>query len=223
MEENKHGFRVKQEFKMGGFLWTIIQTTERTVKCITSDIIGERAFDRRNDNDFAVSDLCEFLNDRFLEQVIGEGVPEDIFIPFTTDLTADDGQTKYGKGTFPISLITCDEYRKLRDRIPPANNSNYWWTVTADSPINPYVRCVGINGALRKNTLCENAASCERGGIRPVCVLSSSILKQYRDKAEEEAHRQERTSTIETIKRIVSAWSIQPKEIFGEDTNNDTI
>ena len=53
MTENKHGFAPKQEIKIGGIAFTIIQTAESWVKCIASECIGERAFDAQNRNDFA--------------------------------------------------------------------------------------------------------------------------------------------------------------------------
>ena len=46
MKKNKHGFEPKQEFTMGGIAWTVIQTGANWVKCITSDCIEKRAFDK---------------------------------------------------------------------------------------------------------------------------------------------------------------------------------
>ena len=70
MIENKHGFKPKQKFTMGGIDWTIIQTGKDWVKCITYDCIEERAFDTRNKNNFAVSSLCDYLNNKFLSHLI---------------------------------------------------------------------------------------------------------------------------------------------------------
>ena len=91
MTENKHGFAPKQEIKIGGIAFTIIQTAESWVKCIASECIGERAFDAQNRNDFAASDIREFLNGEFLKRLIAEGAPEEMFEHFNVDLTADDG------------------------------------------------------------------------------------------------------------------------------------
>ena len=62
MVENKHGFKPKQEFTMGGIAWTVIQTGTDWVKCITSECVEERAFDTRNKNDFSASSLRDYLN-----------------------------------------------------------------------------------------------------------------------------------------------------------------
>ena len=38
MTENKHRFAPKQEIKIGGIAFTIIQTAESWVKCIASEL-----------------------------------------------------------------------------------------------------------------------------------------------------------------------------------------
>lgn len=91
MTENKHGFMPKQEITIGGIAFTIIQTAESWVKCIASECIGNGAFDTKNRNDFAASDIREFLNGEFLQKLIGAGAPEAMFEYFNVDLTADDG------------------------------------------------------------------------------------------------------------------------------------
>ena len=94
MTENKHGFMPKQEITIGGIAFTIIQTAESWVKCIASECIGNGAFDTKNRNDFAASDIREFLNGEFLQKLIGAGAPEAMFEYFNVDLTADDGLKK---------------------------------------------------------------------------------------------------------------------------------
>ena len=96
MTENKHGFMPKQEITIGGIAFTIIQTAESWVKCIASECIGNGVFDTKNRNDFAASDIREFLNGEFLQKLIGAGAPEAMFEYFNVDLTADDGLKDYG-------------------------------------------------------------------------------------------------------------------------------
>lgn len=172
MKKNKYGFEPKQEFTMGGIAWTVIQTGANWVKCITSECVEERAFDAKNRNDFAASDICAYLNGEFLRRLIKAGAPEEIFEYFHIDLTADDGLKNYGFDRVRVGLITCEEYRLLRGNIPTL--SNRWWTATADSTINPFVRGVDSYGVLR----CYYAYS-GFGGVRPLCVLKSEILKSY--------------------------------------------
>lgn len=77
MKKNKHGFMPKQEIMIGNIPFTIIQTDENWVKCITSRCIKDGAFDSKNRNNFAESGIRKFLNGEFLQELIKEGVPED--------------------------------------------------------------------------------------------------------------------------------------------------
>lgn len=147
MTENKHGFMPKQEITIGGIAFTIIQTAESWVKCIASECIGNGAFDTKNRNDFAASDIREFLNGEFLQKLIGAGAPEAMFEYFNVDLTADDGLKDYGGDCVRVGLITCDEYRLLRGNIPELPDT-WWWTATPDSPKNSLVRYVYSDGTL---------------------------------------------------------------------------
>lgn len=173
MYENKHGFKPKQEFTMGGIAWTIIQTGTDWVKCIASDCVEKRAFDEENKNDFAASSIRAYLNGEFLRRLIQAGDPEEMFEYFDIDLTADDGLKNYGGDRVRIGLITCEEYRLLRGNIP-ALPDRWWWTATPDSPINSYV-CLVYSGG----SLIGNYAYYGGYGVRPICVLKSELLVSY--------------------------------------------
>ena len=174
MTENKHGITPKTEFTMGGIAWTVIQTGESWVKCIASECVEERAFDESNKNDFAASSLRAYLNGEFLQRLIDAGAPEAMFKEFVSDLTADDGLKKYGTDLARIGLITCDEYRALRENIPPLPN-DWWWTATPDSPINNFVRYVYADG-----TLSYYYAYYGDYGVRPHCQHVRRVERQQR-------------------------------------------
>ena len=213
MTENKHGFTPKTEFTMGGIAWTIIQTGESWVKCIASKCVEERVFDEENKNDFAASSLRAYLNGEFLQRLIDAGAPEAMFEEFAVDLTADDGLKQYGTDSARIGLITCDEYRALRENIPPLPNE-WWWTATPDSPINNFVRFVYSGGALN-----NDYAYGGNNGVRPLCVLQSEILKSYLD-----GGAKQRAEAVDMMKHIAAAWNVKPEEIFGKDgAENDNV
>lgn len=208
MIENKHGFTPKQEFTMGGIAWTVIQTGESWVKCIASECVEERAFDEGNKNDFAASSLRAYLNGEFLRRLIKAGAPEGMFEEFTIDLTADDGLKNYGSDRVRIGLITCEEYRLLRDNIPPLPN-DWWWTATPDSPINPFVRRVDSDGSLY-----NSYAYYGFRGVRPLCNLKSEILVSYLNGEQTEQQKQ-RAEAVDMMKHIAAAWDIDAEEVFG--------
>ena len=207
MKENKHGFEPKQEFIMGGIAWTVIQTGADWVKCIASDCVEEGAFDEENENDFVVSSLRTYLNDEFLRRLIKSGAPEEMFEYFHIDLTAEDGLKNYGFDRVRIGLITCEEYRLLRGNIPTLSN-RWWWTATADSPINPFVRSVDSYGVLRCNWAYSGS-----GGVRPLCVLKSEILKSYLN-GEYAEKQKKRAEVVDMMKHISAAWDINAEEVF---------
>lgn len=202
MTENKYGFIPKQEITVGGVNFTIIQTAENWVKCITSEFIDNGAFDTKNRNDFATSDIREFLNGEFLQKLIEAGAPEEMFEYFNIDLTADDGLKDYGGDRVRVGLITHDEYRLLRGNIPELPDT--WWTATPDSPKNNFVCYVDSDG-----TLSSYNASYGNVGIRPLCVLKSEILKSYLD-----GDMKKRAEAVDIMKHIAAAWNIKPEEIF---------
>ncbi|WP_195376951.1 DUF6273 domain-containing protein [Anaerotruncus rubiinfantis] len=209
MTANKNGIEVKTEFTMGGIPWTVIQTTEGWVKCIASEIVENRAFDENNNNDFASCDLRAYLNGEFLKKLIGAGAPEELFEYFNIDLTADDGLKKYGGDRVRIGLITCDEYRLFRDHIPHVEG--WWWTATADSLVNPYVRNVKTDG-----TLSNDGASYGWDGVRPLCVLKSEILVSYLD-----GDVKKRREAVDMMKHIAAAWDVKPEGVFGGVANDN--
>lgn len=204
MTTNKNGIEVKAQFTIGGIVWTVIQTAESWVKCIASEIIEERAFDKQNRNDFASSDLRAYLNGEFLQKMIGAGAPEEMFEHFNIDLTADDGLKTYGGDRVRIGLITCDEYRLLRENIPHVDG--WWWTATADSPINPYVRNVYADGTLGDDYACDGGI-----GVRPLCVLKSEILVSHLN-----GDAKKRNEAVDMMKHIAAAWNVKPEEVFGK-------
>lgn len=202
MTENKHGFMPTEKIEIGGINFTIIQTAESWVKCIASECIGNGAFDTKNRNDFAASDIREFLNGEFLQKLIGAGAPEAMFEHFNVDLTADDGLKDYGGDRVRVGLITCDEYRLLRGNIPELPDT--WWTATSDSTKNSFVRNVYSDGTLNSN----NASFGDRS-VRPLCVLKSEILKSYLD-----GDARKRAEAVDMMKHIAAAWNIKPEEVF---------
>lgn len=175
MIDNKNGFELGTSFNMGGVAWTVIQTDENWVKCISSEIVEHRAFDEENKNDFSVSSIRKYLNYDFLKELIQAGVPEEIFLPFYINLTADDGLKDYGSACVRMGLITCDEYRALRKNIPAVDD--WWWTATPDSTID--YSCV--RGVYSDGTLDYSDTNNGNYGVRPICVLKSEILRDYLD------------------------------------------
>jgi hypothetical protein len=167
-----------EQFTYGGREWVRLAENGDGVLCLTADITERREFHNDNSddatgyNDWRKSTLRKHLNETFIGELIANGADEGAFLPFTQDLTADDGMDDYGAAEDKISLLTCDQYRKHRKLIPPIDAP--WWTITpwtCDASVSYFVRRVNTAGALNVNIACSGSR-----GVRPLCNLPSGIL-----------------------------------------------
>lgn len=156
-------------FRFGGQNWIRL---EEAGLCIMENILEQSAFDEEDKNDWRTSDLREYLNDDFYEQLLENGANEEDFKPVISDLTSDDGMKDYGTSEDNVALLTADLYRKNRSILKPL--SDWWWLITPWSCLASNscdVRCVSASGALYDNSAYNGSY-----GVRPLCNLSSEIL-----------------------------------------------
>lgn len=107
-------------------------------------VFEEEPFDDGGSNDWHKSSLRRKLNGPFLEE-IGK---EDL-LPFTSDLTSDDGLKDYGTAEDYVFLLSADLYRKYRPYIP--NQETWWWLITpwtTHPSFANYVRYSRTDGSL---------------------------------------------------------------------------
>ena len=165
------GLGIGDTFKLADTTWRILDITSAGYICL-ADNIEDMEFDS-NSNNWENSDLRGFLNGEFYEKMAAEIGSKNI-IPFERNLLSLDGQTEYGKCEDKISLLTVDEYRKYRSLIP--NTKDYWWWLVSpwSTPRNDYKRAVAVVSSAGSifNYGCGND-----GGVRPVCIFSSSIFE----------------------------------------------
>lgn len=163
--------------EIAGMEWMILDKTEKGYFAVLNGFDGkERTFDS-DSNNWISSKLREELNTKFLKKIADES-GEDAVIGFDRDLLSLDGQTEYGNCEDKISLLTVDEYRKYRKLLP--NMQKWWWLITPwSTPENDYnstLTVVSPSGSIR------NYCCCFSGGVRPVCIFSSSIFESENDK-----------------------------------------
>lgn len=159
-----------------GMEWMILDKTEKGYFSVLDGFDGkERTFDS-DSNNWISSELREELNTKFLKKISDE-LGEDAVIEFDRDLLSLDGQTEYGHYKDKISLLTVDEYRKYRKLLP--NMPKWWWLITPwSTPANDYnstLTVVSPSGRIG-GYYCGNC-----GGVRPVCIFSSSIFELESD------------------------------------------
>ena len=182
-------------FVFAGYRWIkLLNKDSEETLVLMEDILEQRAFDEEDKNDWRTSDLREYLNDDFYEQLLENGANEEDFKPVISDLTSDDGLKDYGISTDTIALLTADLYRKNRNILKPL--SDWWWLITPWSCLASYsclVRFVSPSGGLNNYNAYHDDI-----GVRPLCNLSSEILVTI--PGEEEEEKLEEKSYTELIK-----------------------
>ena len=135
------------------------------VLCMTAKPIAEEAFDPDGCNNWVKSRARKKLNTEFLSLM-----DENDLLPFESDLTADNGDTAYGKCVDKIGILSCDLYRKYRKIVPLFDE--WMWTCTpwhCGTPYSGYavnVRLVYSDGMLGVN------GACYAYGLAPACIFN---------------------------------------------------
>jgi len=134
------------------------------VLCMTAKPIAEEAFDPNGCNNWAKSRARKKLNTEFLSLM-----DENDLLPFESDLTADNGDTAYGKCVDKIGILSCDLYRKYRKIVPLFDE--WMWTCTpwhCGTPYSGYahfVRLVYSDGTV------DGYGAGYAYGLAPACIF----------------------------------------------------
>lgn len=162
--------------EIAGMEWMILDKTEKGYFAILNGFDEkERTFDSGSNN-WILSKLREELNTKFFKKIADE-LGEDAVIGFDRDLLSLDGQTEYGHCEDKISLLTVDEYRKYRKLLP--NMSKWWWLITPwSTPANDYNSTLTV---VSPSGIIGGCGYYGDGGVRPVCIFSSSIFESGSD------------------------------------------
>ena len=134
------------------------------VLCMTAKPIAEEAFDPDGCNNWAKSRARKKLNTEFLARM-----DENDLLPFESDLTADNGDTAYGKCVDKIGILSCDLYRKYRKIVPLFDE--WMWTCTPWHCGTPHSGiAVGVRLVLSDGTMYRHNAS-GATGLAPACIF----------------------------------------------------
>ena len=141
------------------------------ILCMTAQVWKEAAFDEDGCNDWRKSSVRKLLFSEFLKS------PDkgDLLL-YRSDLTADNGDTAYGKWNDYIGLLSCDLYRKYREFIPLYDKRIWTCTPTHCGTLssgNPSgVRLVGPDGTF------YSGCAFISYGIAPVCIFKKELFKE---------------------------------------------
>lgn len=173
--ENIKTLKPGEHFTYKGIDWIALDLVDgENILAITAKAVCEIPFDTNRRNNWKDSSLRRVLNNDFLD----EKLDRRHLIPMTLDLTADNGDTLYGKCEDYVGILSCDQYRKYRKLIP--SYPEWMWTCTpwycSPTPtVANTVRVVGASGVLDYSGGAGGAY-----GVVPACIFSSKALKLCR-------------------------------------------
>lgn len=129
----------------------------------------EMPFDKDDCNDWRSSTLREYLNKEYIENF-----NEEDLLPFTSDLTADNGMKDYGTCEDKLAILSDAHYRKYREYTPEYDKV-YVWSITpwSCSPTHAYNERVVI---ARTGNIYNNFASISCG-VAPACIFNPKIFE----------------------------------------------
>ena len=154
--------RSGERFNFCGFEWVLLGDEQGGKLAVMASVIGRYPFDEDNKNDWRTSTLRAELNENFIKSLDTAAL-----LPFTSDLTADDGLKDYGTSEDLVFLLSCDLYRKYRAVMPKYNT--WTWTITPYSTYPSYAyyeRLVDTVGTL-SNLYAHNTF-----GAAPACLFN---------------------------------------------------
>lgn len=155
--------------KIGNREYIVLGHAKETTSVITKDFTKEMEFGQSGD--YLTSDVRKYCNGEFYNELVAAVGAENI-VKHTIKLVADDGTGKGKTCSDNVSIITAENYRRYREFLKAYGN--WWWTATRTTYDNEdythSVCYVGSSGVL----IFHNSDYC--GGVRPFCILNSSVL-----------------------------------------------
>ena len=156
--------------QIGSHEMIVLEHVGEATLLIRKESLGVMEFGENNNYDGSnVDEICN----EFAEEIAGI-VGEDNILLHEVDLTSDDGLKDYGMIQRKASLLTADRYREYVAILDKYKIDAWWWLATAFStPAHDderWVKCVSPSGGI------GNRYYFSLGGVRPFCILKSSIF-----------------------------------------------
>ena len=155
--------------QIGDRKYIVLEQSGDTTALIAEKITKKMVFG--NDGDYRSSKVRNYLNTEFFNE-LSSVVGEKNIVKHTVRLITDDGTGADRTCKDHVSLLTADLYRRYRKYLPA--NGEWWWLATRVSAevsdCAHLVCCVRFDGVLVWD------GSDDSLGVRPFCILNSSIL-----------------------------------------------
>jgi hypothetical protein len=157
-----------EHFVYNGIDHVILGEEQGGILAIRANALDEeKKFDVNNKNDWRVSSLRVDLNESYIKQY-----NKGDLLPFTSDLTADNGDKSYGTCKDYIFILSCDLLRKYRDYLPKFKTDDIVTLTPWTCGTNAYVvRYLYADGDL------YNDYAYNSYGVAPACLFNPSIFE----------------------------------------------
>lgn len=162
-------FKLGETVKFGDREYIVLGHAQETTAVITKDIVKEMEFGKTGD--YTKSYVREFCNGEFYKE-LAKAVGKDNIVPHRVNLMCDDGSNKGVTCKDNISILTTENYRRYREFLPAIGK--WYWTATGVTTLDKdYARCVCC---VRSDGILYWGGCGFCYGVRPFCILNSSIL-----------------------------------------------
>lgn len=174
------------KISFAGSGWTILDQLESGCLALSDKCVTELPFNDDIDQDWKNSPIRAKLNDDFLKELQEKGAQGTDLVDLQIDLTAVNGDTKFGTDQCKVGLLTktqADTYRKddMGYNIIPLIE-DWYWLATAYSHNEYYAEA-----AYTHNVLLIRPEGTQQGampdsnlyGVRPVILLKKEVTVEY--------------------------------------------
>lgn len=162
-------YKSGETVKLGKREYIVLGHGAETTAVVTKDIAKEMEFGKSRD--YSKSYVRDYCNGDFYKE-LAEAVGKENIVPHRVNLTCDDGSNKGVTCKDNVSMLTAENYRRYREYLPALGKPS--WIATGVTSLDKnyarrvcYVRSDGVLSWLG----CGFAF-----GVRPFCILNSSIL-----------------------------------------------
>lgn len=157
--------------KIGDREYIVLEHDDNKTLVITKEFVTKMSFG--NSSDYKKSEVRKYVTETFYAELCNVVGKENIY-SHKVNLMCDDGSNKNDYVEDFVSILTTEEYRRYRELIPAYGD--WWWTASATTVLGEnYFRgvCYVSSHGIVNWAVCGRGHTC---GVRPFCVLNSSIL-----------------------------------------------
>ncbi len=161
--------------------FTVLEHTDEGTLVLSDNIAAKMPFRDKCEaaiapNDFRDSDICQYLNGKYLSQLKNSDENTDAILDMEMDLKCTLGQREYGFFKSKVGLLTLEQYGKYYYVIPKIDNC--WWLATPYRTPRLSLYTVDTGGVWRIFTdgSCNGYGYNWSFGVRPTLLLKSSLL-----------------------------------------------